>query len=193
MQNSDDAVGLSAGTYFVTVTDSNGCMATTCGALTVYTLPSPVLSWNGTTIDAGPGYSSYQWQWNGASLGGAVNQTHDPLSFGDFNCIVVDSNGCTGYSDTLYANVGVNETMLEGAVQLYPNPTSGLLNLTVDLPNATALQVEITDIAGKTVQSLQFNGASIAEQLDLSALEAGIYTITISTPSESRSLRIIRK
>ncbi len=97
-----------AGVYTVTVTDGNGCSATTTASVSVQSNPVPVITGNNvvcqngtTTFDAGAGYVSYLW--NTA----ATTQTLNPstTTSGIYTVTVTDINGCSG---TATYNLTVN-------------------------------------------------------------------------------------
>jgi hypothetical protein len=83
-----------AGTYTVTVTNANGCSGTTNAALVVNALPVPNITGNFafcqgavSSIDAGAGYSSYQW--NTGATTAAINVS----TANTFTVTVTDANG----------------------------------------------------------------------------------------------------
>ena len=91
-----------AGTYSVTVTDANGCVGNTSQPIVVNSLPTPTVTGitdicfgNSTTLDAGAGYSGYQWN------GGGITQTISASASGQYTVTVTDANGCTGTSSSL--------------------------------------------------------------------------------------------
>jgi gliding motility-associated-like protein len=84
------------GTYTVTVTNNFGCTGTTSALVTVNPLPSPSITGNlafcqgtSTTLDAGAGYTNYQW-----SAGLGSNQTINVTGASTFTVTVTDVNGC---------------------------------------------------------------------------------------------------
>ena len=105
-QTTATATGLAANTsYCVTVTDDNGCTATTCVTLTQPNLltvsgseVTPVAcagESNGSiqaTATGGSGTLNYTW---GANTGGATTDTVTGLSAGVYCVTVTDSLGCT--------------------------------------------------------------------------------------------------
>lgn len=121
VQNGQTAFGLCAGTYTVTVTDSNGCFNTQ----TVTLNNPPQLSLNVTTSDAtcgancngfaiasangGTGTITYQWNTLPVTNGPTLNN----LCAGSYVVTATDANGCTA-TDTAVINAPV-------AIQ--PNPT----------------------------------------------------------------------
>ncbi|MCB9332824.1 MAG: SprB repeat-containing protein [Lewinellaceae bacterium] len=92
---------LSAGTYTVTVTDANGCTATTSATVTEPPGLSLSASANPTdcngaatgsinlTVSGGTPTYSYAW------TGGATGQNPGNLSAGTYTVTVTDANGCT--------------------------------------------------------------------------------------------------
>ncbi len=68
--------------------------------------------------------------------------------------------------------VGINEASVLNTVRVYPNPTSGLLNLQsqVVLTNYT-----LFDLQGRVVKQ----GSLTTNQIDLSGLESGVYVLGV--------------
>lgn len=79
------------------------------------------------------------------------------------------------------AGMSVNDLNLNKSV-IYPNPTSGKLNLKLN-QNETVKSIQIYDSSGKL----------IGNQLDLSQKPKGIYTVKIKTSKGNYSEKIIRK
>ncbi|MEO6168956.1 MAG: T9SS type A sorting domain-containing protein, partial [Chitinophagales bacterium] len=91
-----------AGTFTVTVTDVNGCSGTSPQkVVTLGTAPLPVITASGplsfcdggtVTLDAGSGYSSYNWS------NAKTTQTNAITASGIFTVTVTNSSGCAGTS-----------------------------------------------------------------------------------------------
>ncbi len=87
------------GTYFVNVTDSNGCQGGDTAAVVVF--PNPVINLTDTLIcaasnyvlDAGAGFDSYLWN------DFTTNQTLIVSATGNYSVTVEDSYGCSGTDD----------------------------------------------------------------------------------------------
>ncbi|HQU99997.1 MAG TPA: hypothetical protein PLO59_02500, partial [Bacteroidia bacterium] len=86
-----------AGAYTVTVTDNNGCSASTSIVLTVNQNPTPKIVGNDTIcfgfvslIDAGNGFVNYVWST------GLNAQIININTAGNYTVTVTDANGCTG-------------------------------------------------------------------------------------------------
>jgi len=91
-----------AGTYTVTVTDANGCTGTVSQLVTINANPVPVITGTfaacqgfNATLNASPGFVTYQW--NNGNSSAAIN----PNSSGNYTITVTDANGCTGVASQL--------------------------------------------------------------------------------------------
>ncbi len=76
-------------------------------------------------------------------------------------------------------------------LNVYPNPASDILN--IETSNDGITQVTITDMEGRTVQSTTLLAAR-RTQLDVSALPAGIYVVTIENNTEllRRAVQLVK-
>ena len=106
------ASNLTAGTYAATITDANGCTASTAATLTQPTAivlntsstPSLCGSANGTasvTAAGGAGGYSYAWTPSGGNAANAAN-----LAAGNYTVTVTDASGCTMTATASVSNTG---------------------------------------------------------------------------------------
>ena len=79
---------------------------------------------------------------------------------------------------------GINE-LTSSAVEVYPNPTSGVMTV---VSNASAPLSNITNIMGETVIALNGNESNI----NIESLNAGIYFLNFQVNGENQTIRIIR-
>jgi hypothetical protein len=69
------------------------------------------------------------------------------------------------------------------ATGVYPNPASGRLNINLRLNEATAVQLNLTDLVGRTVKSVNLGTFGIGAhttEVNISDVPAGIYTYTLN-------------
>jgi len=99
-----------AGTYTVTVTDSNGCTGTDETTVNELSPPTTIItgipnfcSGESTILDAGAGFTSYVWS------DGSTNQNLIANQAGTFTVTITDINGCTGLTSIVVSeNIPVN-------------------------------------------------------------------------------------
>lgn len=85
----------------------------------------------------------------------------------------------------LNVTVGVDPVELEVGLSLFPNPVSGQLLISVDAADDQHGVIAVTDLMGRSVQ-IVFAGSLAGSQqfvADVSALEAGMYMVSVSTSS----------
>jgi hypothetical protein len=104
----------------------------------------------------------------------------------------------TSYSNTVYANIqntGVATTPGSEALQLYPNPTTGKLNLKYLGAQKHALTITVSDISGKQLSKRQYLDIDhgFTAELDLSGYAKGVYLIQTTIDNQTFNNRIILK
>ncbi len=162
--------GFYTGNYF----DVSGCDSTVVFVVFVRNFAVGVIQ----TIDglvASNNGSNPTYQWldcsTGQPIAGATNQIFMPTANGQYAAIVSDSL-CTDTS-TCYTinNVSIAENSLPH-VALYPNPTTGLLQIKA---SQEIQKIQVHDLVGREIFSIR----QPENQVDLSALNSGIYLIKV--------------
>lgn len=164
-----------SGVYTCVVQVSGGsgtCTVTTNPeTVTVNSLPTPAITFSGTTLSTSNTYSTYQWYLNLSSIPGATNYSYVPHLNGSYRVIVGDAIGCRGFSTLALNifNVGVNQLTKED-IKIYPNPAND--NLQIEAPAGT--RAVITGVEGRVVMEKVNPGT-----MDISKLAGGMYIITL--------------
>ncbi len=183
--------GLTPGTYTVTVTDANGCMAFASDVVEQPPLLGAILNNETSPLCFGENTGSidgvgtggtppYTFVWSN----GQTTQDITGLVAGFYGLTVTDGNGCMSFASTtlfepnlLTANITLNaDASCQGSLdgQLTTNPSGGTLpytyawshDNTLNIPNPTDLnpgsyEVTITDANGCTTTANQSVGASV--------------------------------
>lgn len=88
----------------------------------------------------------------------------------------------------------IGETTNVGKLTIAPNPTSGLINLNVEMNNVEDLIVRVTNISGQTVLTQRFEAAkSINQNLDLSQHANGIYIVSLTTAKGTLTRKVVKE
>lgn len=177
------------GTYYLTVTSANGCIATDSVEVTVHDPPEPEVtidytaSWK-TRLTATPGFQTYEWD------NGDDDNVRIANSTGTYSLTVTDEFGCEG-TVTLFVIVTGTENPVTQQLRVYPNPTSE--SLWVEWPEAwlNNAQIAITDLSGRTVQEI--TAQVLKQQVDIKALTSGHYLLRVSSPDGPGAIPIIKE
>ena len=168
---------LSAGNYSLTITDANGCTATTSATVGTQTAMSANISnttdvtcANGNdgsiTLNITNGTAPYSFAWSDATIGNLQNPTN--LSAGNYTVTVADANGCT---TTASANIGTLPQMSVGIVTA--------INVTCFGGNNGGIVLSITN--GNAPYSFAWSGNTPLGNIQNPAnLSAGNYTVTVT-------------
>lgn len=164
-----DISNLSAGNYAVTVTDSNGCMATENYnisepgdlSFSMETTDANCGGSNGTaTVHVTGGSSPYTYQWSS----GGTDSIETGLSAGAYTVVVTDNNGCADTATAVVSDIGsatviavISDISCFGAMD-------------------GAIDITVTGGSGSYVYSWSNGNTS----QDISGLDAGNYFVIVS-------------
>jgi len=182
-------------TYILTGTDTNGCTNTAIAdivATEVFVYLGPdIIQPSPTTLDAGVGFVSYLWNT------GETTQTINAPASGLYFVTVTDINGCSG-SDTImvFYTIGIlNADESETSIEVYPNPSNGIFNMSIKNLVSEGVHINIIDLQGRIVKSENYvyiNG-EYSNLYDISSLDSGIYILTIFSNEFNKTIRFIKK
>lgn len=163
----EDLMGLTAGTYSVTVTDNNGCTATTTvqvaqpSALGTFIAKGNVSCPGGSNgainLFVGGGTAPYSYQWSN----GAASQDLSGLPVGVYSVTVTDLNGCTATNSATISE---------------PSPIT-ITEVSSDSCGLASLDISVSG-GGSPFYFYQWNNGATSQ--DLVNVPPGIYTVTVS-------------
>jgi hypothetical protein len=128
----------------------------------------------------------YEFTWsNGATTPNLVNVPNIP----DYAVTVSDISGCV--EDFVITNIATDDPTFVKALQLTPNPTTGLFTLNLSMEKSADVQVDIFNNLGQLLQSIQAgNTAVLNRTVDLSAAPTGMYTVRIRLDNDTAVRRV---
>lgn len=166
------------GLFHATVTDVNGCSASSDSVLVNV---QPTISNENGFFMASPA-SAYQWYLNGQPIVGATDSVFYPFISGEYTVVVpcLGTNQQTS-SEVVILFIGTRD-LSEGRMLLYPNPITEwqrYLQISLQGVDNQMIGTVVTDVAGREV--LSWEGVSDAEgvRLDVVGLPSGVYFLRV--------------
>jgi len=186
------------GTYPVKLIASNSFGVDSVISTTYITVvampPAPTLTQNADTLTCLPAGYTYAWYKSGVLVPGQTSNTLVISAKGVYTVYLSNSIGCTMNSHIVVSTVvsGINEISLNDNINAYPNPTTGKLQVQLDMPGEADYRISLTDVLGQTVYNgkLHVNGSDV-QTIDLSGYNKGIYFLAIEGPNSRGVKKII--
>jgi UDP-N-acetyl-D-mannosaminuronic acid transferase (WecB/TagA/CpsF family) len=179
------STALSSGTYYASQT-INGCESANRLAVAVtVTILNPNVTVSGVTMTAVQTGASYTWvDCNNGNqpIAGANAQSYTATANGSY-AVEIELNGCTVTSvcETI-TSVGLEDDKVL-VIGVQPNPTSGVLNISVSYPTSAV----ITTSNGTVVASLDLENV---KTIDVSSFAMGVYYIRTA---EGQTVKFIKE
>jgi dienelactone hydrolase len=132
----------------------------------------PVISFNGSVLNSSVSGFAYQWYLNGQAIASANDQTHTPVSNGQYTVEVIFSSNCSEVSAPFnLQNLGGIDQISE-KIAIYPNPADDKIYIT----NPFLEQLDYVLYSNAGVKILFGN---TLEQIDISSIKSGIYFLKV--------------
>jgi PKD repeat protein len=199
----------SAGTYTVCLIVTNPCSAdTSCTNITV-TCATPVASFTSlssdltvTFSDASSNTTSWSWDFGDGNASNSQNPTYSYSAAGTYNVCLTANSGCATDvmcdSITVMA-VGLEEPNVLAKMQVYPNPTDGMLNISIPASLEKDMTFTIYNILGEVVfetvaSNLKYktsNGVQKDYSIDLRYLANGSYLLRATSGDKLFTERVV--
>ncbi len=198
----ENLIDLCPGEYQIMLTDANGCMVTE--ELIVPETEEITVSIDsiGHTIEgqsngfiqinAGGGLAPFEFEWtvNGQLI--SVDQNPIDLSDGSYFVNILDANGCSQNFGPFIVDilVSLKAPNLNETIQIFPNPTSGLLHFQFNSSDPIQGKYLIFDALGTKILKGKIEDLS-NNQLDLKNAAEGIYFVKVETERQIFAKKII--
>ena len=118
-----------------------------------------------------------------------------------FLSILTSANACLAYTYgetedytiTISSLIGIEENDVFNNITVYPNPTSGLFNISTSNANFTQLTISVLDIQGKEVYNTsdKNNSNNYNKEINLDGLAKGIYYIKLNTGNAVKVQKVV--
>lgn len=144
--------------------------------------------------NVGSGATSYSWNFGDGGSSTLGSPSHTFGTQGVYTVILSGTLGNCTSSDTLTINVGVtgvDETSLEDAITLFPNPNNGLFKMNIQLNNDSDIDVRLFNTIGEQIDLINLrNISNTTIDFDLSEKAEGFYFVNVTTKNGSITRRI---
>ena len=181
----------------IAVSQSTGtCIGSGSTIVTVNASPAiPTVYKVGNVLSTTATATSYQWFNNGASISGATTNTYNATIAGNYTLVVTNAAGCSTSSTTVIANVGIKAAQSLTHVQVYPNPTNGMITIAATLAKSQYVAINIYDINGKLVYTSTVANADInfSKNINIETFASGVYMVQLVTDNGSVQQRIVKE
>ncbi|WP_053977171.1 LamG-like jellyroll fold domain-containing protein [Mangrovimonas xylaniphaga] len=149
-----------------------------------------------TTLSANQEDATYQWldvDNDNAVIEGVTTQTFTPSQNGNY-AVEITVGNCTEISETVNfasSTLGIEDNLFANGLQLYPNPTSGNLNVSLNGVYET-VNAQLVAITGKVIGQYQFNNTN-GFSLDLNNFNSGVYFLNLKAAElEAVTLKVVK-
>jgi hypothetical protein len=193
--------------YTVQIRDFNGCRAYDSNV--IVTVDQPIIGniigpKNINTISSPVIYSTtaqvkdtFIWSvFGGNILSGqgtdSINVLWSSNGIKSVSLIATDSNKCyDSIGENITINVGINKLNGFSNLSVFPNPTSGILNIEFETSEKN-IQIEVLDMIGKSIlkNTTKHNGGLFQKTLNISQLNEGFYFLKITAGEKSTTVKV---
>lgn len=145
---------------------------------------------NGSALAANETSAGTTYQWfdgTGNPIPGATSSTFKPTENGDYQVLI--SKGDCSYFSSSYSvtNAGLESTVLEGVIAVYPNPAENYLVISGVSETST---VQVVDLLGNSVYQTQIYADH--SQINVEQLAAGSYILLVTQGDATSSVIFLK-
>jgi len=202
-----------SGTYTVTytATDEANNVATKTLEVKVGEAPVPAFSYTKNDVqvtvtdESTNSPSTWDWNWgDGSAHKFTANAQHQYGLLGEKEiCLIVTNNFTEACSvpdadrkicETVDITIGIEElNALNAAVDVFPNPSKGLVNVTISQENLTNVVIKVYNVIGEVVATKTIDNTSKNNTVNFNLGEdaAGVYVINIETEKATISKNVV--
>ncbi len=136
---------------------------------------------NGPNLYDYYGKMSFHWTSNGTTSDLQLKPWLDPTNSG-VTTLTGTFSPCTATS--------ITERLLDNYVNIYPNPSNSIFNISIELDKSNDLNIRVYDVIGQLVSDKKINNTMGGNySIDLSSETSGIYFVEIKTNNS----KVVRK
>lgn len=139
--------------------------------------------------------TGWQWDFGDGNTSSAQNPVHTYAALGTFTVKLLATNACgtDDYEKNVTVNwIGTPELALAGQIQVFPNPTAGMLNVTLP-EDLGKCDLVLSDLSGKVLQRIHTEENAKSELIEMRNLSEGIYMLRIEQDGTTlRNIKVVK-
>lgn len=185
------------GNYAVQVTDSQGCSNTSPTIdVWVHATPTPTITIDplNTTLSTSPAFR-YQWYFGSTLIQGATQQTYNYPQHGWYQVWVESEHTCSGWSDSIYAPIGVGleDEAFANAITVFPNPAKDICYLRISSDQPVDMLLTWIDQKGRIIKKQTASLWTGQQEIPLfcDELAAGLYYLKVRVGDKMATKKLI--
>ncbi len=195
-------IGNETATYSVQVTITDGTETVNTSfdvnSFSVPTNSTITVSGNNGEILTAPAGESHQWFLNGNQIDGATAQTYTATETGDYTVsFKTAEGGCDATTEVASVEVitGIDFNDISNSLNIYPNPTSGTLNLSMENNLLGKFSVRVIDASGREVMTTSFSkeNTTLSRKIDMGTFSSGLYLLEVVNADSRGMIRIVKE
>jgi hypothetical protein len=93
------------------------------------------------------------------------------------------------------ACTGIDQIVNAGGYSIFPNPTTGKVNIQFNVTKNTVINADVMDALGKVVlkQALVFSSTDNTQVINIANLPNGLYFVTLTnSENKAQTIRIVK-
>jgi PKD repeat protein len=151
--------------------------------------------------NAGSTGASSDWDFGDSNTASQGSPSHTYTSLGNFTVVLTESNGTCTDLDTVWIEVladtanAISGFEFEAQISIYPNPTTGTINISFQKWQDDAASIVLTDVQGRVVERLQLQGvnANTEVSMNLDPAAQGLYFLHVLSERVSKTFKIVKE
>lgn len=152
----------------------------------------PTIKQTGNTLEAISDATTYQWLMNGDSIANETSTILEITSDGIYQVAIKYDNGCERTSEQLQAVfTGLEKPNISEEFLIYPNPSSEVLNIELQLKKSTNYTFEFSNAMGQIIESNEGQSDYVSTHFNTSLLPNGIYFVKLKLNDEQFVYKVI--
>ena len=145
-------------------------------------------------VTASGGDGDYSYSWSGPDNFTSADEDLTGIASGEYTVVVTDGNGCST-TETFGVPVGIVEWSFLQTVQVSPNPSNGIVNVTLNGATGEDVAFTLFDAQGRNVWSQNtFNAlGQVRLVADFQGVANGIYQLQMLSGESRHAVQLIKQ